>query len=102
MVDCMSEKGLAEKDPRHIIPILYYINVFATSRKYKLMELRARGVTKVKIINMGGDLDCNEIKGHDGVYPISEAPVLPLPNCDAAYCRCDFEAYEEQEGQTVS
>jgi hypothetical protein len=98
MADCMSEQGLAEKDPRHIVPIIYYMNVFAISRKYKLMELRARGVTKVKIINMGGDLDCEAIKGHNGgIYAIGETPVLPLPGCDAAYCRCDFEAYEEEQ-----
>jgi hypothetical protein len=91
----MGEKGLAEKDPRQIIPIIYYMNVFSISRKYKLIELRTRGVTKVKIINMGGDLDCEEIKGHEGVYPIDDVPVLPLPGCDAAYCRCDFEPCEE-------
>ncbi|MDR2049457.1 MAG: hypothetical protein LBP69_08365 [Treponema sp.] len=96
MVDCMSEKGLAEKDPRQIIPIIYYMNVFAVSRKYKLMELRTRGVTRVKVINMGGDLDCEEIKNHNGgVYPINDIPALPLPGCNAAYCRCDFEACED-------
>jgi hypothetical protein len=95
MVNCMSGKGLAEKDPRHIIPIIYYMNVFAVSRKYKLMELRARGVTKVKIVSMGGDLDCKEIKDYNEVYSINEVPDLPLPGCNAAYCRCDFEAHEE-------
>jgi hypothetical protein len=99
MADCMSEKGLAEKDPRQIIPIIYYMNVFSISRKYKLMELRTRGVTKVKIINMGGDLDCEEIKGHSAVYSIGDVPVLPLPGCDAAYCRCDFEPFEEDAAQ---
>ncbi|MDR2767986.1 MAG: hypothetical protein LBB82_06630 [Treponema sp.] len=96
MVDCMSEKGLSEKDPRQIIPILYYLNVFGISRKYKLMELRARGVTRVRIISMGGDGDCEEIKNHDGVYSINNVPALPLPECNAAYCRCDFEACEEE------
>jgi hypothetical protein len=95
MADCMSEKGLAEKDPRQIIPIIYYMNVFSISRKYKLLELRARGVVKVKVVNMGGDLDCEKIKGHSGIYSIDNVPLLPLPDCDAAYCRCDFEAYEE-------
>jgi hypothetical protein len=95
MADCMTEKGLSEKDPRHIVPIIYYINLFGISRKYKLMELRTRGVTKVKIICMGGDLDCEEIKSHTGIYSINDVPALPLPGCDAPYCRCDFEAHEE-------
>jgi hypothetical protein len=99
MADCMSEKGLSEKDPRHIVPIIYYMNLFAVSRKYKLLELRARGVTRVKLVNMGGDLDCGTIKGHTGVYAINDVPVLPLPGCDAAYCRCDFEPYREDTEQ---
>jgi hypothetical protein len=93
MADCMTEKGLSETDPRQLIPINYYMNVFSISRKYKLMDLRARGITQVKIVNMGGDLDCKEIEGHAGkVFPINHAPVLPLPGCNAPYCRCDFEA----------
>ncbi|MDR1390185.1 MAG: hypothetical protein LBJ31_09455 [Treponema sp.] len=95
MAECMSEKGLAEADPRQIIPIIYYMNLFGVSRKYKLKELRARGVTRVKIIDMGGDLDCEEIKTHERVYSIDDMPDLPLPGCSAAYCRCDFEAVEE-------
>jgi hypothetical protein len=102
MAECMSEKGLAEKDPRHIVPIIYYMNLFAVSRKYKLMELRSRGITKVKIVNMGGDLDCEKIKNHDGgIFSIDEVPHLPLPGCDAAYCRCDFEAYKEELEQVM-
>jgi hypothetical protein len=93
MVDCMSEKGLSETDPRQIIPIIYYMNVFSISRKYKLIELRARGITQVKIVNMGGNLDCKDIEDHAGkVFPINHVPVLPLPGCNAPYCRCDFEA----------
>jgi hypothetical protein len=99
MVDCMSEKGLSEKDPRHIVPIIYFMNLFAVSRKYKLMELRARGITKVKLVNMGGELDCETVKCHTGVYSINDVPVLPLPGCDAAYCRCDFEPYREDTEQ---
>jgi hypothetical protein len=100
MADCMTEKGLSEEDPRHIVPIIYYMNVFAVSRKYKLMELRARGVTRVKIVNMGGDLDCEVIKttNHGGmVYAINDVPALPLPGCNAVYCRCDFEACDEDQ-----
>ncbi|MDR1507100.1 MAG: hypothetical protein LBI67_08360 [Treponema sp.] len=95
MAECMNEKGLREDDPRQIIPIIYYTNLFGCGRKYKLMELRARGVTRVKIVNMGGSLDCKKIGEHRGEYPIGEAPDMPLPECDAAYCRCDYEACEE-------
>jgi hypothetical protein len=90
MVECMTEKGLAQPDPRNIIPVIYYMNYFAISRKYKLLELKARGVKKIKIENMGGDLDCKAIEAHERVFAIDKVPVLPLPQCDAPYCRCEY------------
>jgi hypothetical protein len=95
MVDCMSKKGLAQKDPRNIIQVIYFMNYFAVSRKYKLLELKARGVKKVKIENLGGDLDCREIETHERVFPIDKAPFLPLPRCDAPYCRCEYVPCDE-------
>jgi hypothetical protein len=95
MVECMSEKGLSEDQPNQIIPIIYFMNFFAISRKYKLIELRARGVSKVKLVNIGGDLDCQVVQNYERIFPLNEAPVLPLPGCTAPYCRCDFNAYEE-------
>jgi hypothetical protein len=90
MVECMTEKGLAQKDPRNIIPVIYYMNYFAVSRKYKLLELKARGVKKIKIEDVGGELDCQVIKTHGRVFPIEQVPLLPLPRCDAPYCRCEY------------
>jgi hypothetical protein len=95
MVECMSEKGMAEPNPRHIVPIIYFMNYFSVSRKYKLIELRARGVTTVRISNLGGELDCEAIEYIERVYPINAAPALPLPGCTAPYCRCDYVAHEE-------
>jgi hypothetical protein len=90
MVDCMSEKGLAQKEPRNIIPVIYYMNYFAVSRKYKLLELKARGVKKVKIEQVGDNLDCKAIESFERIFPIDQAPALPLPRCDAPYCRCEY------------
>jgi hypothetical protein len=95
MVECLSEKGLAQKDPRNIVQVLYYMNFFAVGRKYKLVELKARGVKKIRIVCMGGELDCKAIGPHEKVFPIESVPVLPLPKCDAPYCRCEFAACEE-------
>ncbi|MDR1211156.1 MAG: hypothetical protein LBK40_02870 [Spirochaetaceae bacterium] len=95
MVECMTEKGLSEKEPQSIIPIIYYMNYFTISRKYKLMELRARGITKIKITNLGGDLDCEHIKDYPRIFPVNQAPALPLPGCTAPYCRCDYEACDD-------
>jgi hypothetical protein len=92
MVDCMTPKGLAQRDPHNIIPAIYYMNFFAVARKYKLIEFRARGVQTVEIVNLGGDLDCKAITKFKRVYPLDKVPPLPLPRCDAPYCRCEYVA----------
>jgi hypothetical protein len=90
MVDCMNEYGLSQKDPRNIIPVIYYMNYFAVGRKYKLLEFKARGVKKVKIFSAGGDLDCKAVESVRRVFPLDSVPELPLRDCDAPYCRCEY------------
>jgi hypothetical protein len=92
MAECMSEKGLSQKDPRNIIPVIYYMNYFAVSRKYNIFELKARGIKKVKIVSMKGELDCKAVETYEQVFPIDSVPLLPLPQCDAPYCRCEYAA----------
>lgn len=94
MVECMTPRGLAQRDPHNIIPAIYYMNFFAVTRKYKLLELRARGVQAVEIVSLGGDLDCKVIGKAKRIYPLEKAPLLPLAGCDAPYCRCEYEAYK--------
>jgi hypothetical protein len=94
MVECMTPKGLAQRDPHNIIPAIYYMNFFAVTRKYKLLELRARGVTTVEIINLGGELDCKAIVKAKRIYPLEKVPMLPLAGCNAPYCRCEYAACE--------
>ncbi|MDR2259089.1 MAG: hypothetical protein LBE14_08090 [Treponema sp.] len=94
MVECMTEKGLRQKDPHNIVPVIYYMNYFAVGRKYKLLELKGRGVKAVEIVNAGGELDCRAIEKYKGVFPIDKVPVLPAPRCDAVYCRCDYAAHD--------
>jgi hypothetical protein len=95
MVECMTPRGLAQRDPHNIIPAIYYMNFFAVTRKYKLLELRARGVQTVEIINLGGELDCKAITKLKRIYPLDKAPLLPLAGCDAPYCRCEYVARDE-------
>jgi hypothetical protein len=95
MVDCMTPKGLTQRDPHNIIPAIYYMNFFAVTRKYKLLELKAKGVQNVEIVNLGGELDCKAIAKAKRIYPLDKVPLLPLPECDAAYCRCEYVAHED-------
>jgi hypothetical protein len=90
MAECMNELGISQPDPRNIIPVIYYMNYFTVGRKYKLIEFKARGVQKVKIVTVGGNLDCKAIDAHERVFPLTAAPLLPLPECDAPYCRCEY------------
>jgi hypothetical protein len=94
MVDCMTPKGLAQRDPHNIIPAIYYLNFFAVTRKYQLIELRAKGVQTVEIVSLGGELDCKAITKLKRVYPLDKVPRLPLQNCDALYCRCEYVAHD--------
>jgi hypothetical protein len=94
MVDCMTPRGLAQRDPHNIIPAIYYMNFFAVTRKYKLIELRARGVQTVEIVNLGGELDCKAITKFKRIYPLDKVPLLPLAQCDAPYCRCEYVAHD--------
>ncbi|MDR1239417.1 MAG: hypothetical protein LBK27_04820 [Treponema sp.] len=95
MVECMNERGLSQKDPRNIIPVIYYMNYFAVGRKYKLLEFKARGIEKVKIVCLGGDMDCKAVEHFKKTYPLDSVPALPLPECDAPYCRCEYVAGDE-------
>jgi hypothetical protein len=95
MVECMSEAGLSQRDPRNIIPVIYYMNYFAAGRKYKLLEFKARGVQKVKIVSLGGDLDCKGVEKYQKACPLESVPLLPLPECDAPYCRCEYVTADE-------
>jgi hypothetical protein len=90
MVECMNETGLAQKDPRNIIPVIYYMNYFAVGRKYKLLEFKARDIQKIKIVCAGGDLDCRAVEKIQGDFTLDSVPELPLPDCDAPYCRCEY------------
>jgi hypothetical protein len=95
MVECMNEYGLEQKDPRNIIPVIYYMNYFAVGRKYKLLEFKARDVQKVKIVNAGGELDCRAVEGVKRFFSLDSVPELPLPECDAPYCRCEYVPADE-------
>jgi hypothetical protein len=95
MVDCMTPRGLSQRDPHNIIPAIYYMNFFAVTRKYQLIELRARGVKNVEIVSLGGELDCKAITKFKRQYPLDQVPLLPLPRCDAPYCRCEYVACDD-------
>lgn len=63
------------------------------SRKKQLIRLKKQGFVKqVKIVPTGDGGDCGRIKQFKKIYGIEEVPELPLPDCDAQFCRCMYQA----------
>lgn len=75
---------------------LQYIHIDAyhrVSRKKELLSLKKLGFVKeVKIVPVGDDGDCESIKELKKIFRLEEVPQLPLPGCDASFCRCRYEA----------
>ena len=51
---------------------------------------RSSLVTRVAISSCGDARDCAEVKNIRGNFALDDAPALPLPGCDAPYCRCFY------------
>jgi|GEM_PF-2190867 len=63
------------------------------SRKKELLSLKKLGFVKqVKIVPVGDSRDCKKIKRFKKIYSMEEVPELPVPGCDAPFCRCMYEA----------
>ena len=61
-------------------------------REGRLRRFKELGfVKKIKIVPMGDSRDCAAIQRFRKIHNLDEAPELPLPECDAAYCRCDYQ-----------
>ena len=90
LVKALSEKGLATEEPMDLIKNIWQANFHKISRDYKLQELRDLGVQYVKIRTCEDERDCKAIKLCKKRWPIDEVPELPLPKCNAPYCRCDY------------
>jgi hypothetical protein len=65
------------------------------NRRYHLQKHREAGVTKVKFMSCHDERDCAAAREIDGSELLIEKAVLPLPGCEAPYCRCMFQAVVE-------
>jgi hypothetical protein len=79
-------------EPRSMLESLHLDAFHRTINKYDLIKLKKLGfVKKVKIVPCGDGFDCKRIRRCKKIYNIGEVPQLPLPECDAPYCRCYYE-----------
>ena len=90
LINGLTEKGLATEDPNELVKNTWLANFHKISRKYKLQELKKLGIQYVKIRTCEDERDCKAVKLCKKRWPIDEVPELPLPKCNAPYCRCDY------------
>ena len=93
LIECFEPSRMNEIDPRVALENMHLSAFHKISNKKELQKLKNLGfVKKVKIMPAGDKDDCQEIKSCKKVYSINEVPELPFPECNAAYCRCCYEA----------
>jgi len=80
-------------EPKATLECMHLDAYHRVCRKKQLLSFKKLGFVKqVKIVPVGDFLDCKRIKRRKKVYNIDEVPELPLPGCDADFCRCAYEA----------
>jgi hypothetical protein len=61
------------------------------SRKRELLRAKELGFIKqIRISPVGDEGDCARIKRLRKIHNIDAVPQLPLPDCDAPFCRCMY------------
>lgn len=80
-------------EPKNTLECMHLDAFHRVSRREELLKLKKLGfVKKVKVVPTGDSLDCKKINKLRKIYNIEDVPELPLPGCDAPYCRCSYEA----------
>jgi hypothetical protein len=59
------------------------------TRQYEIARLRRAGINRIRLSPCHDARDCQAISKYSSkIFNIDEVPALPLPECNAAYCRC--------------
>ena len=91
LINGLTEKGISEAGSnKDFMKNMFLRNFHKVSRKYDLEHLKELGIKFVIISDCDDERDCKAIKKLKKKWPIDEVPELPLPQCDAAYCRCTY------------
>lgn len=96
LINALTEKGLAAENPNDLLKNIWLGTSFKISRKYELQRLKALGLKYVQISNCNDERDCKAIKRCKKRWLIDKVPELPLPGCNAEYCRCSYAADEKE------
>jgi hypothetical protein len=91
-IDYFEPSVLRSIEPKAALEAMHLDAFHRVSRKNELRRFKELGfVEKVKIVPCGDERDCGQIKRFKKIWRIEEVPELPLPGCDAPYCRCMYE-----------
>ena len=96
LINVLTPKGLSSENPNKLLENIWYANYNKVSRKYELNRLKALGLKYVEILDCCDEKDCKAIRRCRKIWLIDEVPELPLPGCDADYCRCSYIAYDKE------
>jgi hypothetical protein len=78
-------------EPKSALEQMHLDASHRVSRKKELLRAMELGfVKRIMIQPVGDGRDCARIKRFRKIHNIDAVPDLPLPDCDAPYCRCMY------------
>ncbi len=92
LIDGLTEKGITAAKNQNFIEDMFLRNFHNVSRKCELEQLKETGLKYVIISNCNDERDCKAVGLLKKRWLIDEVPELPLPECNAEYCRCIYMA----------
>ena len=87
-IEYFEPSALKSIEPKATLECMHLDAFHRISRKKELLRFKELGFIKqVKIVPD----DCKRVKRFKKIHNIEEVPELPLPGCDAPFCRCYYE-----------
>jgi len=90
-IEYFEPSALRTIEPKATLECMHLDAFHRVSRQKELLSFKKLGFVKeVEILPCGDSRDCGKIKRLKKIYRLEEVPELPLPGCDAPYCRCMY------------
>ena len=80
---------LAGLEPKSLLSDMHLAAFHEVRNRRELAKLKRSGlIRRVGILACDDGRDCTQVRSVRRTFALDEAPALPLPGCDAPYCRC--------------
>lgn len=90
LIHCFQPEAFRTIEPKQYVADVQLDAFHRVSKKGALDGLRALGVEMVELSHVNDGRDCARVGKLKRTHRIGDAPELPLPDCDAPYCRCIY------------